>query len=119
MRNDFRRAFRVVFAAFILCTLLFAETATALRNSSNQQSAIVPPMLAVANVNTPSPRFDTPWLTFNSAVTADSGSPVAMAVGDVDGDGHPDVVTARGYVGGGGFVFLRNEGNGRFAQPVT
>jgi hypothetical protein len=67
---------------------------------------------------TPRPLFASPWLTFNTAVVSGNGSPVALAVGDVDNDGDLDVVAPRGYAGGG-FTLLRNEGNGRFAQPVT
>ena len=71
-----------------------------------------------ADVPTPEPRFDVPWLMFNASVEANTGSPVGLAVGDIDRDGDLDVVAPRNYLGGGGFVFLRNEGNGRFAQPV-
>lgn len=78
-----------------------------------------PPALDAANVATPEPRFDVPWLAFNTSVAANTGSPVGLATGDIDRDGDLDAVAPRNYTGGGGFVFLRNEGNGRFTQPVT
>jgi hypothetical protein len=62
--------------------------------------------------------FQAPWLTFNSSVQPSSGSPVALATGDVDGDGDIDVVAAQAYAVGG-FALLRNEGEGRLAQPVS
>jgi VCBS repeat protein/dockerin type I repeat protein len=73
---------------------------------------------AGTSVAPPAPRFAVPWVSFNTAVTANSGSPVALAIGDVDRDGDLDVVAPRAYAGGG-FLFLRNEGGGRFAQPVN
>ncbi len=71
------------------------------------------------NLLPPAPQFAAPWLTFNTSVQASAGSPIAIEVADLDGDGDIDIVTPRGYVGGGGFSFLRNEGEGRFAQPVV
>src|ERR1700745_778426 len=66
----------------------------------------------------PPPTFAAPWLTFNSNVAAGAGSPVDLATGDFDGDGDLDVVAAQAYTVGG-FSFLRNEGAGRLAQPVS
>jgi hypothetical protein len=66
----------------------------------------------------PNPSFAAPWLTFNTAVSANNGSPVALARGDFDGDGAVDVVAAQNYARGG-FTFMRNEGAGRLAQPVN
>ncbi|HEX8281279.1 MAG TPA: hypothetical protein VF551_07870, partial [Chthoniobacterales bacterium] len=57
--------------------------------------------------------FQAPWLSFNTALAALSGSPVALATGDVDSDGDVDVVAAQGYATGG-FVLLRNNGAGSF-----
>ena len=67
--------------------------------------------------STPPPLFEVPWLTFNSSLQASTGSPVALATGDVDGDGDLDVVAAKAYAVGG-FVLLRNDGAGRLEQPV-
>ena len=75
------------------------------------------PLGPEATAIVPASPFVTPWLTFNSALVAHGGSPIQLATGDVDGDGDPDVVAARAYAVGG-FVFLRNEGGGRLAQPV-
>jgi hypothetical protein len=66
----------------------------------------------------PAPPFVAPWMTFNTSLSASSGSPVALAIGDVDGDGDLDVVAPRANVNGG-FVLIRNEGGGRFGAPVT
>jgi hypothetical protein len=92
MRRDFFSSISVVLAFFSICIQLHAAT--------------------------PPPRFAVPWLTFNTAVTANNGSPVSLAVGDVDRDGDLDVVAPRAYFGGG-FTLMRNEGNGRFAPRVN
>ncbi len=72
---------------------------------------------SAATVAPPLPTFAAPWLSFNTALSNNKGGPVALATGDLDGDGDLDVAAPRN-IPGGGFVFLRNEGGGLFAAPV-
>ena len=111
--------------AGIACVLLFVVGLTqtssarpAARTGLSNRVASVPSLLAAPSVALPAPPFQLPGLSFNSAVLANRGSPIGLATGDVDRDGDIDVVTPRAYAGGG-FVFLRNEGDGRFGQPVN
>jgi hypothetical protein len=48
-------------------------------------------------------------------------SPPMVAIGDLNGDGAPDLVVPNGAgeVGAGAVAVLLSEGNGRFASPVT
>lgn len=61
--------------------------------------------------------------TFGSPTSYPTGVQVvaSVAVADVDGDGHPDVVTASNDTGGGAGIVsvLHNTGNGTFAAPET
>jgi hypothetical protein len=86
--------------------------------STNDAAATFLPLRAEAIDGVPAAPFAAPWLSFNTSLSASSGSPVALAIGDVDGDGDLDVVAPRAYANGG-FVLLRNEGGGRFGEPVT
>lgn len=85
----------------------------------NDAPAILIPLRPNSTDAVPVPPFVTPWVTFNTSLSSpSSGSPVALAIGDVDGDGDLDVVAPRAYANGG-FVLLRNEGGGRFGAPQT
>jgi len=58
--------------------------------------------------------------TFRAAVDYTTGagtSPECMRLGDLSGDGKPDVITAN--AGTDNISVLRNNGNGTFAAPVT
>jgi len=86
--------------------------------SVNSAPATLIPLRADSIDAVPALPFVAPWVTFNTSLSSSSGSPVALAIGDVDDDGDLDVVAPRAYVNGG-FVFIRNEGGGRFGAPVT
>ncbi len=59
--------------------------------------------------------FDTSWAGLWVPSTH-SGKPVASAVGDVDNDGHPDLVTVE--KDSNVFYFAKGSGKGGFAAPV-
>jgi len=46
-----------------------------------------------------------------------AGGPYGIAVGDLNGDGHPDIATALDL--GGAVAVLLNDGTGHFGKPVT
>jgi hypothetical protein len=46
------------------------------------------------------------------------GTPAAMIVADVNGDGHPDIVTANGAFANDSISVLLNNGKGTFAAPL-
>jgi hypothetical protein len=59
--------------------------------------------------------------TFSPAVNYAVGpAPTGIIAADVNGDGHPDLVTANfGFCGGGGMSILVNNGDGTFGAPIT
>src|SRR5262249_40424986 len=57
--------------------------------------------------------------TFQAAKTYNGGQfPVAIAIADWNGDGHPDLAVANQYGGGGGSLLYGN-GDGTFQAPVN
>jgi hypothetical protein len=63
------------------------------------------------------PLFDAPWRAFDVG-DFPTFAPVAMAVGDVDGDGIRDIVAAREYFGGPGLSVLFGVDGGTFESEV-
>lgn len=63
------------------------------------------------------PLFESPWRAFGTG-NFPTFAPWGMDHGDIDGDGDPDVVTARDFFGGPGLSVLRNNGDGTYAQPT-
>ncbi|GIV01471.1 MAG: hypothetical protein KatS3mg015_0301 [Fimbriimonadales bacterium] len=59
--------------------------------------------------------FRAPWRAFDVANYPEF-APVGMAIGDVDGDGDPDIAVARAYFGSPGLGILKNNGDGTYAE---
>jgi len=68
---------------------------------------------ALAQPDGGAPLLDSAWRAFETGYFP-SMAPVAMAHGDLDGDGHIDVVVAQEYYGEPGLVVMTNLGAGAF-----
>src|SRR5262249_62157854 len=64
--------------------------------------------------------FDAPWRAFDTgAFPGTAFGPNSIAVGDLNGDGRPDVVVGNGHFGEPGISVLFNQSDGVYAPPAS
>ena len=62
--------------------------------------------------------FQAPWRGFDTGVFGSGFGPNSFAVGDLNGDGHLDILVGDSFFSSPGISVLMNNGDGTFAAPV-
>jgi FG-GAP-like repeat/FG-GAP repeat len=62
--------------------------------------------------------FQAPWRGYDTGIFGSGFGPNSFAVGDLDSDGHLDILVGDSFFGSPGISVLKNNGDQTFAAPV-
>lgn len=114
----------VAFAFFVVAAALLWSDASAKGTRQKTQSSAVgsrtaPGLPGYAAVLAPLDNlFQAPWRGFDTGAFGHGFGPNSFAVGDLNGDGHLDILVGESFFGSPGISVLINNGDNTFAAPV-